>query len=168
MQMSGNIWSSKFIWFMDIIYYQSHSFFEVLSMVAQQECYIFCEKTILLLYLHTCPSCFSCCRVSGEDDLPRSWEGKGSGSVTSSFSSFTSTGRNGQCFAVLWVFVFYLPSCMQSQKSKTGLVITSMLHKKTVNKLSLVWRAQSILRCSKDAANRCVTIHVYTNTLSHT
>lgn len=39
---------------MDIIYYQSCSFLEVLSMVAQKDCYIFCEKAILSLYLHTC------------------------------------------------------------------------------------------------------------------
>lgn len=132
---------------MDIIYYQSCSFLEVLSMVAQKDCYIFCEKAILSLYLHTCPPCYSRCRVSG-DDLPWSWEGKGSGCVTSYFSSLTSTGINGQHFAVL-CFFFNLPSCTQSQKSKAGFVIASMLCKQTASKLSLLWRLESILSCSK-------------------
>lgn len=56
---------------------------------------------------------YSRCRVFGERVFPWSWEEKGSGCVTSDFPSFTPTGTNGQCFAVLCVFVFYLPSCMQ-------------------------------------------------------
>lgn len=153
--MSGNIWSSKFIWFMDTIYYKSHSFLKRPDCCGPAGLLKFpflCENYIVL-YGCTLPlSLISLQSFLGKMILHGAERGRDLDMWH--LIVFLLFGFHWNNWAVLCcdvcVLILYLPSCVQSHKSKTGLVMPSMLCRETANELSLLWRVYaSISRCSK-------------------
>lgn len=139
---------------MDIIYYKSHSFLK------RPDCdgpagllkFPFLWENYIVLYACTLPlSLILLQSFLGKMILHGTERGRDLGMWH--LIMFLLLGFHWNKWAVLCctlcVLVLYLPSCMQWHKSKTGLVIPSILCRQTVNK-SPHWRLYaSISRYSK-------------------